>query len=337
MDIDAEYFIFDDPGADGLKITAKRYTSRSRANKKGLTLLFAHCIGSHKEQWEPVIQRLFQVQETEAEVHRIREAWSFDWQSHGDAAVLNHNLLKDRTKCVSVYEWTPALAAFIRSPRMQGHRIVPLGHSAGAAAMLLTTKEIPPSTFAAMILIEPTIVTREVFNSELEDRMSAMDFSVAATSSRRDVWPSRDEAFHYFKKRIPWRVWDERVILLLTRYGLRELPGGGGVTLKCERKMEAVSYPDTEPHFEAAIQLCNVCHAIPIHLIWGTRNDLVPEFIQDSLADVTEGRIVASVTKIKQAGHMVVQEQPDALAKAISDILVRIGPGCQIIADRSKL
>lgn len=221
MDIDAEYFIFDDPGADGLKITAKRYTSRSRVNKKGLTLLFAHCIGSHKEQWEPVIQRLFQVQETEAEVHRIREAWSFDWQSHGDAAVLNHNLLKDRTKCVSVYEWTPALAAFIRSPRMQGHRIVPLGHSAGAAAMLLTTKEIPPSTFAAMILIEPTIVTREVFNSELEDRMSAMDFSVAATSSRRDVWPSRDEAFHYFKKRIPWRVWDERVILLLTVNPLR--------------------------------------------------------------------------------------------------------------------
>ena len=47
------------------------------------------------------------------------------------------------------------------------------------------------------------------------------------------------------------------------------------MTLKCERKMEAVSYPDTEPHFEAAIQLGNVCHTIPIHLIWGTRNDLV--------------------------------------------------------------
>lgn len=81
---------------------------------------------------------------------------------------------------------------------------------------MLTTKEIPPSTFAAMVLIEATMVTREVFNSELEDRMSAMDFAVAATSSRRDVWPSRDEAFQYFKKRIPWMVWDERAILLLT-------------------------------------------------------------------------------------------------------------------------
>lgn len=81
---------------------------------------------------------------------------------------------------------------------------------------MLMTKEIPPSTFTAMILIEATMVTREVFNSELEDRMSAMDFAVAATSSRRDVWPSRDEAFRYFKKRIPWMVWDERVIYLLT-------------------------------------------------------------------------------------------------------------------------
>jgi hypothetical protein len=48
MDIDAEYFVFDDLSAGGLKITAKRYTTRSRVNNKGLTLLFAHCIGSRK-------------------------------------------------------------------------------------------------------------------------------------------------------------------------------------------------------------------------------------------------------------------------------------------------
>jgi hypothetical protein len=30
-----------------------------------------------------------------------------------------------------------------------------------------------------------------------------------------------------------------------------------------------------------------------------------PEFIQDSLCDVSEGRIVASVTKVQDAGHMV--------------------------------
>lgn len=35
----------------------------------------------------------------------------------------------------AIYEWASALTAFVRSPRMRGHRIVPLGHSAGAGAM----------------------------------------------------------------------------------------------------------------------------------------------------------------------------------------------------------
>jgi phosphatidylserine/phosphatidylglycerophosphate/cardiolipin synthase-like enzyme len=66
-----------------------------------------------------------------------------------------------------------------------------------------------------MILIEPTIVTREVFNAELEDRMSAMNFAVTATSTRRDTWRSREQALKYFKKRFPWELWDPRVLQIL--------------------------------------------------------------------------------------------------------------------------
>jgi len=56
--------------------------------------------------------------------------------------------------------------------------------------------------------------------------------------------------------------------------GLEKSPSGS-VTLKCDRKQEAVSFPDVEPHFEGAVQLSRICHAVPIHIIWGTRNDLV--------------------------------------------------------------
>ena len=66
-----------------------------------------------------------------------------------------------------------------------------------------------------MILVEPTIVTREVFNAELEDRMSVMNFAVTATSTRRDTWRSREQALKYFKKRIPWELWDPRVLQIL--------------------------------------------------------------------------------------------------------------------------
>lgn len=43
-----------------------------------------------KEQWEPTIQAIFEKASNQSpNMIRIREAWSFDWQNHGDAAVLN--------------------------------------------------------------------------------------------------------------------------------------------------------------------------------------------------------------------------------------------------------
>lgn len=53
-----------------------------------------------------------------------------------------------------------------------------------------------------------------------------------------------------------------------------ELPFGG-VTLKCDKKQEAITYPDVEPHFEAPIQLGRICHALPIHIIWGAPSELM--------------------------------------------------------------
>jgi len=52
---------------------------------------------------------------------------------------------------------------------------------------MLTTKAISSNELPhlAIILIEPTIVTREVFNSHLEGRMAAINSSVTAASIRR--------------------------------------------------------------------------------------------------------------------------------------------------------
>jgi len=323
------------PSNELLRMTGKRYTtSFSEHEVHGLTLLFTHCVGSHKEQWEPVIEKLFTLQQDMDRAHRIREAWSFDWQNHGDAAVLNRQALKGGQRSVSIHDWSHAVADFVRSPRMKGHRIVPLGHSAGATAMILTTKEMlhHELPYVAMILIEPTIITRQLFNAELDDRMAYMDFVVAMTSARRDSWPSKEQAFEYFKTRFPWKFWHPLVLRLLTEYGLEELPSGG-VALKCDKNQEAIIYPDVEPHFEAPIQLSRICHLLPIHIIWGAPNDLMPEYIQSSVSDISEGRIMASVTRVNQAGHMVVQEQPELLAQAICDILSNVG----CLSGRSKL
>lgn len=36
-----------------------------------------------------------------------------------------------------------------------------------------------------------------------------------------------------------------------------------------------MSYPDVDGHFEATTEVAKVCHAVPVHVIWGTHNDLV--------------------------------------------------------------
>jgi hypothetical protein len=74
--------------------------------------------------------------------------------------------------------------------------------------------DFSPTGISGLILIEPTLITRELFNSHFEDRMAQMDFAMSVTSSRRDQWKSKTEALQYFQKRFPWNMWDPESLRL---------------------------------------------------------------------------------------------------------------------------
>ncbi|KAJ7050359.1 Alpha/beta hydrolase family-domain-containing protein [Mycena amicta] len=314
----------DNPGRR-LKMSVKRYALReslpsSSGSSLGLTLLFAHCIGSHKEQWEPTLERIFALH---AQDGLVAEAYAFDWQMHGDSAVLNRELLgtsASRIYGVSATEWAEAIGALVGS-WMQGKRIVAIGHSAGAGTMILSTKHLPSSTaYTALIAIEPTVIPAELFYRQLDERLSTMEFVVSATLTRRETWPSTEAAFAWMRKRAPWSEWDERVLRRLVDYGLETLPDSKGVRIKGDRKQEALSYSEPQPHFEAATLLASRPIAGKVHFIWADAQDhpLVPYFVQDALVVGA-----ASVQKIV-GGHLLVQESPDELATAICAILAGV-------------
>ena len=48
-----------------------------------------------KEQWEPVLQVLFSLDDHKSPRNRVREFWSLEWQSHGESYVLNKDLIGD--------------------------------------------------------------------------------------------------------------------------------------------------------------------------------------------------------------------------------------------------
>ncbi|KAJ7728456.1 Alpha/Beta hydrolase protein [Mycena metata] len=307
-----------DPAGRVLKMTANRYwTNESVTNDEGFTLIFAHCIGAHKEQWEPVIEQTFRTQQFKPRHQRVREAWAFDWQNHGDAALLNRDLLVSN-RAYAAYEWGAAIASFVRSPRMHGKRIVAIGHSAGAGAMLVALKAIPlpKIPYVLVVLVEPTVTSPAMFYRHIVDSVTAV---VAATMMRRERWRSRDEAFAWLGRRAPWKLWDKRVLRSFVEHGLVDTPDGD-VTLKCNRRQEASAFPDVHPHFSAVNELTRIGRNVPIHVVWGSRSELVPRIVQDSLSDASEGRHVASITRL-EGGHMIVQEAPDRIASAICSAL----------------
>ncbi|KAG1882652.1 Alpha/beta hydrolase fold-1 [Suillus subluteus] len=328
LQIRSEQFVFDTPplhGLPGLKMTAKRYYTPF-SDSQGLTLLFAHGIGSHKEHWEPMLRYLFSHQNLQ-QPSRIREAWCFDWLNHGDAAVINKAALERRSPGdVSIAEWAAAIASFVKSPFLRGHRLVGVGHSAGSSAIILSTRAFPMRNqpFVAVFLLEPSMLTRELWTSHLMERETLMRRSIRATLRRRSVFDTWEEAANHYRKRKPWAGYDHEVFDIFAQHGFHSVGVQDGskeetkVALKCDLHHEALAYQDVESHFEATDQYTRLCHVVPVHIVFGTVHDYIPSYFQDCMTDVTQGRSPASVKRVPGAGHGILQQAPEGLARAVS-------------------
>jgi len=324
---DTSTVVFEYPGAyrPGLKLVAKRYIPKSSV-PAGLTLLFTHCTGSHKESWEVVIAELLQLKDSAFNTPVVREAWSVDWQSHGEAATVNQSILKIDTEGLSVTEYAAGLRALVCSEHLSGHQLVAIGHSAGVTAILLSTLSLPTDKmpYSAVVLMEPSLVTRDAFEKHGATRKAALEMMYKAMEARRDTWNSREDALAFFKKRLPWKMWDPQILELLARHGLREIrtqENGEAVkkvSLACTTLQEKKAYADNEPHFTATERISTLDPQVEVHCIFGERSDVVPKYCHDSILEL---RKIASIQHVERAGHFALQENPVGLAACIAYVL----------------
>ncbi|EPQ55586.1 hypothetical protein GLOTRDRAFT_105619 [Gloeophyllum trabeum ATCC 11539] len=319
-----------------LRMAVNRYCPAQPA-AEGVTLLLAHASGTHKEHWEPFLERLYELQ---GDARTVREAWAFDWHTHGDSGVLNSAALRSRNVannvCIAISHWAEAIAAFVES-HLATHRLVAIGHSAGTSAVLYSTKcyKASPVKYEKIILVEPALIDRDVYRQHSEERGRQIKLLTKAISAQKSKWESRSEAYEYFSKRPPWKLWDERARTILVNHGLRVVGDGststGSVATKCEKRFEATNYDDLESTIQAATQIEKICAETPIHVIFGEISDLVhpclkvtscsPRYSHETAIDTSKGRNAASITRIPEAGHMVVQQRPDKLAEEVHVIL----------------
>ena len=80
--------------------------------------------------------------------------------------------------------------------------------------MSTVSNEVPGVEYRELILIEPALITRELFTANRADREGALKTMNIAVSKRKDEWSTREEARAYFEKRFPWQMWDPRVFEL---------------------------------------------------------------------------------------------------------------------------
>jgi pimeloyl-ACP methyl ester carboxylesterase len=204
-----------------------------------------------------------------------------------------------------------------------------IGHSAGASAIMYSTKLFLPSQipYHAIILVEPPLIDRDVYYANLQKQEQDIKRVSKVIAAGKSSWKSSEAAFEWMKSRQPWKNWDSRVLQIYIAHGLYtslDHNGAEFVTVKCPKQREIDGFNDITSTFDATDCIGDACKTVPIHIIFGAINDLMPIYGQKSLFDTSKGRIIQSVAKLPGVGHMIVQEKPDLLSATLDALLQKL-------------
>ncbi|KAF1984194.1 alpha/beta-hydrolase [Aulographum hederae CBS 113979] len=194
-----------------LDLVVKQYIplDNPRPQWGDLTIIAAHGSGLPKELYEPLLEEIHQRSKTAG--FQIRSVWFADAAHQGASGMLNEpNLGNDP----SWFDHARDVIAMVNHFRNDMVRpIVGLGHSMGAGQLILTSL-MHPRLFTSLILLEP------VFDKSIHTcRGPAL---TRASTFRRDVWSSREEAACAARK--AYKRWDPRVMERWLNFGYRTMP-----------------------------------------------------------------------------------------------------------------
>ncbi|KAG8883172.1 hypothetical protein FRB97_007107 [Tulasnella sp. 331] len=318
-------------------ITVKRYSDPrtqdpSAHDASAITLVLTHATGMHKESWEIVMRHLFEKCSLPGSTVKIRDAWTIDSINHGDAALLNEEIL--RTNFTETFSWDNygyAVGRFLLAGEERGARVdfskrnlYAMGHSMGATSLVWAQREL--GIFKSLILVEPMLTP-----PGKKTPRSAGERWVVATYQRQDVWPSRKAAAKDLLSTRGYKHWDPAMIELFVTHALRPHPASAfsvfpynGVVLSCSRFHEAACYRGGGPFMgEMGEALIPISGKIPVHFIWGGIKDAISQPFQEALGDESQSGIkAASSRSIPGVGHLALQVSPLGVADAVMQVLL---------------
>lgn len=314
-----------------LYITAKRYHVQEvqvfERDSDAITVLAFHSTSFHKETWEPTLEALFEALITNGLGKvKIREVWAVDCPNHGHAGILNREVLKRKEFATdfSCERYAMAIHRFLLgAPKCFGvdfskRRLVGLGHSLGANALLLLQGLQPVFPFISFIIVEPMVSPGD--GHDLDKLRARL---VESAKRRAFEWPDRETAFLSLKEDRRTKRWDESVLRTFAKHAMAESPSGA-VTLACTPQQEQAMYLDVPGATRPVEELTRLCSLLPVHLVIGLKNDFIPRVVHERLLDPASGRIYASVKEVPDIGHLIPQEIPKKLGGLVHELLALI-------------
>ncbi|KAK2756523.1 hypothetical protein FQN54_005416 [Arachnomyces sp. PD_36] len=205
------------------QLSVKQYIPLDNPNPErgDITILGAHANGFPKELYEPLWEELHA--RSKKHGFRIRSVWIADVAHQGRSGVLNEN---DLGNDPSWMDHPRDLLHFINLKRAEMPQpIMGIAHSLGGNH-LINLSLLHPRLITSLILLDPVVHRLQAPGEEhtFHTKECHVPLTTAASTYRRDIWPSRKAAAEALKKSKFYQSWDPRVLDRWIRYGLRDLP-----------------------------------------------------------------------------------------------------------------
>jgi len=194
-----------------LKLHVKQYIPHdiSDPSPGDVTIIGAQANAFPKEVYEPFWEDLYAALRSRG--RGVRGIWIADVVTQGQSGVINETLLGPDA---SWYDHGRDLLFLINQFQDEMPKpIFGVGHSMGASH-LVHLALLHPRLLDGVVLIE-AIIQNDLAPHRTFARLS---------TTRRDLWPSRQDAAEKFRASKYYRSWDPRMLEKFIEYGLRDLP-----------------------------------------------------------------------------------------------------------------
>ena len=278
-----------------------------------------------QELWWPIVRRVAQYLPSQMSVDFV----AFDLPGHGESKL---------APPPPVDNWWERGVDYARETVAHYGRgydqILALGHSFGAASLMLLEAE-QPGTFSRLVVYEPIILPMQT-PPHLRDMMKQHPL-VFKAKQQRNGWKDMAEAHSYFASRKAFRTWNTEVFELFLDNCLRRNESTGEMTLRLEPELEASAFQALPWHFDKLLTMraesavmfgelsTNLDGASPMSTV----------SLYKSLAKAVPG--LGHAVECTAAGHLMVCEHPDLVAEHCAKYLLGLGSHQQLPGSMSKL